>query len=73
MSEYFIIFLCALCWGMGFVSCWLYSTLKIKELTCFNKNLKNALDFAGETIIEQNNEIHSILRKATDCESGIIN
>lgn len=73
MSDYFVMFLCCLCWGMGFISCWLYTTLKIKELGKCNENLKHALDCAGDTIIEQNNEIYSILQKAATCESGIIN
>lgn len=73
MSDYFVMFLCLICWGMGFISCWFYSTLKIRRIEIQNANLMRALHCAGNTIMNQSEEIHTILIHAQKCDSELIN
>ena len=73
MSGEVNLMLCIFLWGLGFVSSWLYATAKIKNLERQNENLQNALQYAGETIMGQSEEIHTILAHAQKCEAEFIN
>ena len=68
-----IVFVATTFWIMGFISAWLYAKLKLESMERQVANLTYALHQAGDTIMQQSDEIHQILEKAATCESGIIN